>query len=225
MSSEARKLVAEFLGTAALLMTVVASGIMGAQLAAGNAAIALLANAAATGTALYVLITLLGPVSGAQFNPAVSILLCRLGLQPWRSLPLLVLVQVLGGCLGVALAHAMFEQALWQPGLQIRSGSGLWLSEALATAGLLMVIAVALRQQRDTAIPSLVGSYIFAAYWCTSSTSFANPAVTIARALTQSFAGIAPASVAGFIAVQLLATGLVCALLPQSNQAARARAG
>lgn len=197
-----RALLAEGLGTAALLAGVVGSGIMGQQLAAGNNALALLANAAATGGLLYVLITVLGPVSGAHFNPAVSVALCARGELPWRRLPSYAVVQILGAAIGVLLAHAMFDQALWQPGIRSRTGGAQWLSEGIATFGLVLTILMALRH-RAAAIPALVAAYIFAAYWFTASTSFANPAVTIARGLTQSVAGIAPSDVLPFVLAQL----------------------
>jgi glycerol uptake facilitator-like aquaporin len=201
-------LVAEGLGTALLLAVVVGSGIMGERLAAGNVALALLANSLATGAGLYVLITLFAPVSGAHFNPAVSLLMTLRGVLPWRRLPAYALVQCLGGVLGVWLAHAMFAQPLWQLSSQMRVGPSLWLAEAVATAGLLLTILGAQRQA-PTQLPALVGAYIAAAYWFTASTSFANPAVTLARSLTDSFAGIHPAGLPGFIAAQLLAVLLL----------------
>lgn len=195
------KLLAEFLGTAALLAAVVGSGIMGMQLAQGNMAIALLANAAATAGMLYVLIATLGPISGAHFNPAVSLVMRWQGGLSNRLLSGYLLAQVTGAILGVLLAHAMFDLPLWQPGIRVRSGIALWLSEATATAGLLLTILLGIRF-RPLAVPVLVAGYIFAAYWFTASTAFANPAVTIARALTQSFAGIAPADVPLFVMAQ-----------------------
>jgi glycerol uptake facilitator-like aquaporin len=196
-----RRLLAEFLGSMFLLACVVGSGIMGVKLSQGNDAIALLANALATAGVLYVLIALLGPVSGAHFNPAVSLAFRVRGELATRDLLAYVAVQVLGAVLGVLLAHAMFELPLWQPGTHLRSGGAQWLSEGVATFGLVLTILLGLRH-RASAIPALVASYIFAAYWFTASTSFANPAVTLARSLTQSFAGIRPQDVAGFALAQ-----------------------
>lgn len=201
------KMIAEFTGTAILLATVVGSGIMGVNLSQGNNAVALLANAAATAGILYVLISTLGPISGAHFNPAVSLVMRINGELNNRELLLYFVAQLLGALLGVLLAHAMFEQTLIQPGTRVRTGLAQYLSEATATFGLLTTILFAAKQ-KSTQIPALVASYIFAAYWFTSSTSFANPAVTIARALTQSFAGIRPDDVAGFIAAQLIGAGV-----------------
>jgi len=201
------KVIAEFLGTAILLATVVGSGIMGVNLSQGNNAVALLANAGATAGILYVLISTLGPVSGAHFNPAVSLVMRIKGKLNNRELLLYLLAQLLGAILGVILAHAMFEQTLIQPGTHARNGFAQYLSEATATFGLLITILLAAKQ-KSTQIPALVASYIFAAYWFTSSTSFANPAVTIARSLTQSFAGIRPEDVLGFIAAQLIGTSM-----------------
>lgn len=199
--SLSRKLFAEFLGSLLLLAIIVGSGIMGERLAQGNAAIALLANAAATAGGLYVLIVLLGPVSGAHFNPAVTLALRLRG----ERVPLFAYIaaQLAGALLGVWLAHAMFELPLWQPGVRVRSGGAQWLSEAVATFGLLLTILLGMRF-REKAIPALVAGYIFAAYWFTASTSFANPAVTLARALTRTFAGIRPQDAFGFIVAQLL---------------------
>ena len=198
-----RKLLAEFIGTALLLACVVGSGIMGAKLSQGNDAIALLANAAATAGALYVLISLFGPISGAHFNPAVSLAMRLRGELGNREALAYILVQIVAAISGVLLAHAMFGLPLIQPGTQVRTGSAQWLSEAVATFGLLLTIVLGARH-RPAAIPALVASYIFAAYWFTASTSFANPAVTIARSLTQTFAGIRPDDVAGFVLAQLL---------------------
>ena len=191
-------LFAEFLGSAALLAAVVGSGIMGAKLSPDSTAIALLANAAATAAALYVLIASLGPISGAHFNPAVSLGFALRGELGRGETLGYVLAQLSGAVLGVLLAHAMFELPLVQPGLQVRSGIGQWLSEVVATFGLLLTILLGCRH-RPAAVPALVACYIGAAYWFTASTSFANPAVTVARSLTQSFAGILPADVSGFV--------------------------
>lgn len=202
ISPAPRALLAEALGTALLLAIVVGSGIMGERLAGGNVAIALLANAAATAGGLYVLIVLFGPLSGAHFNPAVTLVMRLRG----EALPApafaYVAVQCIAAVAGVLLAHAMFGEALWQPGDHVRSGAAQWLSEGVATFGLLLTILLGLRH-RPQAIPALVAAYIFAAYWFTASTSFANPAVTVARAFTRTFAGIRPADVGGFVFAQL----------------------
>jgi glycerol uptake facilitator-like aquaporin len=198
-----RRLFAEGLGTALLLATVVGSGIMGVDLAQGNQAIALLANAAATGAGLYVLIVLFGPLSGAHFNPVVTMVARLHGELSTGEAVCYVLAQCLGAIAGVLLAHAMFGLPLWQPGTHARTGGAQWLSEGVATAGLLLAILLGRRHRAD-AVPALVACYIFAAYWFTASTSFANPAVTLARAFTQTFAGIRPCDVAGFVGAQLL---------------------
>jgi glycerol uptake facilitator-like aquaporin len=196
-----RRLLAEFLGTALLLAAVVGSGIMGTALSAGNDGIALLANAGATAAILYVLIVVLGPVSGAHFNPVVT-LAARLdrGIGD-REAAAYIALQLSGAVAGVLLAHAMFGQALWQPGNHARSGWGQWLSEAVATSGLVLVIQLGVRRKPE-AVAALVASYIFAAYWFTASTSFANPAVTLARSLTSSFPGIRPGDVLAFVLAQ-----------------------
>ena len=209
--SLARRLLAEAVGTTALLATVVGSGIMGTQLAAGNDAIALLANAAATAGLLYVAIVVLGPLSGAHFNPAVTLAMRLRGELDTRATLAYVGVQCVAATAGVVLAHAMFDLPLLQPGTHPRTGAAQWLSEAVATCGLLLTILLGLRA-RPAAIPALVAAYIFAAYWFTASTSFANPAVTLARALTQTFAGIRPIDAPGFIAAQLAGTALALAL-------------
>lgn len=198
-----RRLLAEGLGTALLLACVVGSGIMGLNLAQGNNAIALLANAGATAGILYVLIILFGPISGAHFNPAVTLVMRLRGELSTRDALAYILVQVAAAIAGVLLAHAMFDLPLLQPGTHIRTGQAQWLSEGVATFGLILTILLGLRH-RPTAIPALVASYIFAAYWFTASTSFANPAVTIARSLTQTFAGIRPDDVAGFFVSQFV---------------------
>jgi glycerol uptake facilitator-like aquaporin len=214
------KYLAEFVGSIALLATVVGSGIMGAQLANGNLAIALLANAAATAAILYVLISALGPISGAHFNPLVTIIVRWRGELKNRECLGYLIAQLLGACIGVLLAHAMFDLPLWQPGTQMRTGAALWISEIVATAGLILTILVAIKHRPQSA-PVLVASYVFAAYWFTASTAFANPAVTIARALTQSFAGINPGDVLGFVLAQcvgaLLAVHVAASLLENST--------
>lgn len=197
-----RKLLAEFIGTALLLACVVGSGIMGVNLSQGNDAIALLANAGATAGILYVLIVVLGPVSGAHFNPAVTLVMRLRGELGNREALAYVGVQITAAVAGVLLAHAMFELPLIQPGARVRTGQAQWLSEALATFSLVLTILLGLRH-RPAAVPALVASYIFAAYWFTASTSFANPAVTIARSLTQTFAGIRPVDTLAFVLAQL----------------------
>lgn len=206
----ARVLLAEFLGTALLLAVVVGSGIMGEQLAGGNTAIALVANSLATGCGLYVLITLLGPISGAHFNPAVTAVFCARGEKPWRLLPAYTAAQLSGGIAGVWLTHAMFALPVLQVSTHVRSGGAQWLAEGVATFGLVLTILGGLRQAAAQ-VPVLVAAYITAAYWFTASTSFANPAVTVARAMSNTFAGIAPAGIAGFVLAQL--AGAAMALL------------
>ena len=201
-SSLAQRLIAEALGTAFLLAAVVGSGIMAAKLSGGNAALALLCNTLPTGAILIVLILALGPVSGAHFNPAVTLaFLCR-GRLSWRTAALYAASQIVGGIAGVLAAHAMFDLPLWQVSQTVRSGGGQWFAEFVATFGLVLVIFCCLRAARE-AIPYAVGLYITSAYWFTASTSFANPAVTIARSLSDTFAGIAPTGVAPFIAAQI----------------------
>lgn len=210
-----RKLLAEFLGTALLLATVVGSGVMGVALSNGNDAIALLANAGATAGILYVLIATLGPISGAHFNPAVTLAMRLRGALNTGEAFAYIGVQLLAAIAGVVLAHAMFDLPLIQTGVHVRSGVPQWISEGVATFGLLVTIILGVRF-RANAVPALVASYIFAAYWFTASTSFANPAVTIARALTQTFAGIRPSDVFGFVLAQfagMLLGVCTCAVL------------
>jgi glycerol uptake facilitator-like aquaporin len=214
-----RKLAAEAIGTALLLACVVGSGTMGVALAQGNVAIALLANAAATAGVLYVLITVLGPISGAHFNPAVTLAMRWRGEIDGRDALAYITVQFIAAGAGVLLAHAMFELPLWQPGTHVRTGPGQWLSEGVATFGLLLTILLGQRH-RPAAIPALVACYIFAAYWFTASTSFANPAVTLARAFTQSFAGIRQLDVTGFVLAQL-AGAMFAALMAGWLESAR----
>lgn len=204
-----RRLVSEGLGTGLLVATVVGSGIMGDKLSGGNVAVALLGNTIPTGAILVVLILALGPISGAHFNPAVSLVMAVTGGLRWSAVAPYALAQIAGGCIGTLAAHLMFDLPLWQLGATARSGPAQWFAEAVATFGLLATI-MAVARHRLEAVPVAVGLYITAAYWFTSSTSFANPAVTIARALTASFAGIAPADVPAFVAAQLVgaATGL-----------------
>jgi glycerol uptake facilitator-like aquaporin len=199
-----RRLTAEFLGTALLLVAVVGSGIMAERLAGGNMAVALLANALATGAALAVLITIFAPLSGAHFNPAVSFYFALRGEMPWSIALRYLPVQIIAAIIGVWLAHLMFDMPVLEISSKLREGPALWLSEFIATTGLLATIAGAVRFAPQS-VPMLVGLYITGAYWFTASTSFANPAVTIARSMTDSFSGIAPASAPGFIAAQLAA--------------------
>jgi glycerol uptake facilitator-like aquaporin len=198
-----KRLVAEFLGTAFLLAAVVGSGIMAAKLAGGNGALALLCNTIPTGAILAVLILTFGPVSGANFNPAVSIAMALRREVAWRIAASYIAAQIVGGIVGVLAAHAMFELPLWQVSMNVRTGPGQWLAEGVATFGLLLTI-FGCAARTPAAIPYAVGLYITSAYWFTASTSFANPAVTIARALSDTYAGIAPAGVIAFIAAQLV---------------------
>jgi glycerol uptake facilitator-like aquaporin len=205
-----RRLLAEFIGTAALLATVIGSGIMAERLAGGNDAVALLGNTIATGAMLVVLITIFGPVSGAHFNPAVTIaLLLRREIEKREAL-IFIVVQVLGGVLGMLIAHAMFEEQILQISSKLRSGPAQMFSEAVATFGLVLTIFGAIRHKPDS-VAWMVGLYITAAYWFTASTSFANPAVTVARAMTDTFSGIRPADAPYFIALQFV--GAVLAVI------------
>ena len=205
-----QRLLAECLGTALLLIGVVGSGIMGAALSDGNTAIALLANAIATGCVLYVIITTLGPVSGAHFNPVVTLAFVLRREMGIATAVRFITAQVIGGILGVWLTHLMFDLTIVQFSTTARTGPGQWTSEAFATFGLLFVIFGGLKSKPD-AVPTLVALYITGAYWFTSSTSFANPAVTIARTFSDTFAGITPAHAPMFIVMQLI--GLACAAL------------
>jgi glycerol uptake facilitator-like aquaporin len=198
-----RRAVAEALGTALLLATVIGSGIMGDKLAGGNVAIALLANTLATGAGLAALILTFGSVSGAHFNPAVTLADASQGGLPWREVPVYLASQVIGAFAGVAVAHVMFEKPLLFASTHARSGVAQLVGEFVATFGLLAVIWGCARR-RPGAVAFAVGAYITAAYWFTSSTSFANPAVTLARAASDTFAGIRPVDVPGFIVAQLL---------------------
>jgi glycerol uptake facilitator-like aquaporin len=209
----ARSLAAEFLGTALLLVAVVGSGIMAERLADANMAVALLANAIATGAALVVLITILAPLSGAHFNPCVTLYAALRGQMPWHDATLYICTQTAAAVAGVWLAHAMFALPVLQLSTHLRDGPAQWLAETVATFGLLLAITGAVRFA-PAKTPMLVGLYITGAYWFTASTSFANPAVTLARMLSDTFAGIAPASAPGFIAGQLLATVAAWRILP-----------
>lgn len=200
----AQRLAAEGLGTAFLLAIIVGSGIMGERLAGGNEAIALLANALSTGAGLLAILLALGPVSGAHLNPAVTLTLAMRGDIAWSTLPGYVLVQFIGAIAGVWAAHAMFDLPILEMATKARGGGHLMWSEFVATAGLLGVILLCSRLRSDST-PHAVAAYITAAYWFTASTSFANPAVTLARATTDTFTGIAPANAGGFIAAQLAA--------------------
>jgi glycerol uptake facilitator-like aquaporin len=200
-ASSARRYVAEAIGTAMLLATVVGSGIMGERLAGGNVAIALLANTVATGAGLVALILTFGPVSGAHFNPVVTLADAASGRFPWRLVPGYLLAQVAGAVAGVICAHGMFDLPLVALSQHVRSGPNQCFSEFIATFGLMAVIWCGVRHH-ERLIPFAVGAYITAAYWFTASTSFANPAVTIARSLTDSFAGIRPSDTPGFIFAQ-----------------------
>jgi glycerol uptake facilitator-like aquaporin len=206
-----RRYVAECLGTAFLLAGVVGSGIMAAKLAGGNGALALLCNTLATGAILTVLILTFGPVSGAHFNPAVSIAMVLRRQLPTRVAAMYVGAQIIGGIVGVLAAHAMFELPLWQVSATVRTGYGQWLAEFVATFGLILTI-FGCAARTPAAVPYAVGLYITAAYWFTASTSFANPAVTIARALSDTYAGIAPAGAMAFIVAQLSGTAAAVAL-------------
>jgi len=198
-----KRLTAEALGTGLLLAVVVGSGVMGEGLAGGNGAVALLANSVATGTGLAVLIVLFGPLSGAHFNPAVTLAAALQGDLPWRDVPAYLIAQVAGAFVGVAAAHGMFDLPAFFASHHARTGTAQWFSEFVATFGLLATIWGCVRQQPG-AVPVAVGAYITAAYWFTASTSFANPAVTLARAATDTFAGIRPADAPAFIVAQLL---------------------
>jgi glycerol uptake facilitator-like aquaporin len=207
-----RRLVAEALGTALLVATVVGSGIMAESLTK-DVALALLGNTLPTGAILVVLITILGPISGAHFNPAVSLIFAlRRDLTP-RDALLYVAVQVVGGIAGTMMAHAMFALPLFNASMKMRSGGAQWLAEAVAAFGLIATILAGIRFERAS-VPWLVGLYITAAYWFTSSTSFANPAVTLARSMTNTFSGIRPVDVSGFIAAELC--GALAALMLMS---------
>ena len=207
-----RRLAAEAIGTSYLLAAVVGSGIMGERLAAGNVAIALLANAVATGCALVALILALGPVSGAHFNPAVSLAMALERALPWHEAVAYVAVQVAAAFAGVAAAHLMFGEPLFFASLKERPGPSQWWSEGVATFGLVFVILGCLRGP-VASIPYAVGAYITGAYWFTASTSFANPAVTLARAASDTFAGIRPVDAPAFVAAQIVGALLAVAVM------------
>ena len=218
-----RRLVAEGLGTALLLAVVVGSGIMAERLAGGNVAIALLANTLATGAGLVALILTFGPISGAHFNPAVTLADAWQGGLPWKHVPAYISVQILGAFAGVATAHLMFGEPLFSASQHVRAGYAQLWSEFVATFGLLAVIWGCVRS-RASVVPFAVGAYISAAYWFTASTSFANPAVTLARAASDSFAGIRPIDAPGFIVAQLLGAWAATALFRWLQPAASQRA-
>ena len=209
-----RRLMAEALGSAILVATVVGSGIMAEQLAGGNQAIALLGNTIPTGAILVVLITILGPVSGAHFNPAVTLVFATRGETPWSEVVPYIVVQCVGAILGTVLAHLMFDLAPLAIGIKARSGPSQWLAEAVATFTLVLTILGGLRYS-PSAIPWLVGLVITAAYWFTASTSFANPAVTLARGFTTTFAGIAMNHVPAFIIAQLIGAAVAAVVSAQ----------
>lgn len=219
-----RRLTAEAIGTAFLLVAVVGSGIMASRLTS-DTAIQLLANAAATAGALVGIITMFAAVSGAHLNPAVTLTARALGTITGRDTAFYIAAQVVGACAGTILANAMFDLPAIELATQTRSSGALWLSEVIATIGLLLVIHGCVRTGRATAVPYVVAAWIAAAYWFTSSTSFANPAVTIGRTLTNTFTGIAPTSAGRFIGMQLagtaIATGLIRLLYPHPAPAAR----
>jgi glycerol uptake facilitator-like aquaporin len=198
-----KRLAAESLGSFFLFATVIGSGVMAENLAGGNVAVALLGNTLATGAILFVLITILGPISGAHLNPAVSLVMAMRGELSWRELTLFVAVQVGAGVLGAFAVHVMFELPILQYSLKTRSGVGQWVGEFVATFGLILTILGTVRH-RPAWVPATVALYITAAYWFTSSTSFANPAITVVRSLSDSFAGIAPIDVPGFVMMQVL---------------------
>lgn len=202
MPGLSRRLAAEALGTAFLLAAVVGSGIMAQRLSGGNDALALLCNTLPTGAILAVLILIFGPISGAHMNPAVSIAFALHRNLPWRDTVVYISAQIIGAVIGVWTVHLMFELPVWQVSLHVRGGTGQWLGEFVATFGLVLTILGCI-SRAPAAVPFAVGLYITSAYWFTASTSFANPAVTLARALSNTFAGIAPAGVAAFIVAQI----------------------
>lgn len=208
--SATQKLSAEFVGTAFLLATVIGSGIMAERLADGNVAIALLGNTIPTGAILVVLITMFGPISGAHFNPAVTLVFALKRAISARDSFAYVLVQIAGGLVGVWAAHLMFDEVIWQFSQTVRTGGAQWFAEGIAAFGLVVTILATLKA-RESAVAMAVGLYITAAYWFTASTSFANPAVTIARGFSDTFAGIRPTDVPWFIVAQLLGAVLAWA--------------
>jgi glycerol uptake facilitator-like aquaporin len=208
-----RRTVAEFIGTALLLIAVIGSGIAAKRLSPDDTGIELLENALATGAALVAIILAVGSVSGAHLNPVVSIVDAVFGGLPWRNLGPYIVAQFAGGAVGVMIANLMFSLPAVTISERARSSSGLWLGEVVATFGLLLVIFGVVRSGRSAAVPFAVGAYITGAYWFTSSTSFANPAVTLARTLSNTFAGIAPGSVAAFVAAQVVGGAIAVATI------------
>lgn len=198
-----QRLAAEGLGSFFLFAAVIGSGIMAEELAGGNVAVALLGNTLATGAILFVLITMLGPISGAHFNPAVTLVFAGRSSLPWREAAPYIAAQIAGGVLGAWAAHLMFDMPIFQYSIRARSGIGQWAGEAVATFGLILTILGTIRN-RPTWVPASVALYITSAYWFTSSTSFANPAITVVRSLSNSFAGIAPRDVPMFALAQLV---------------------
>ena len=217
-----KRCMAEGIGTGLLLATVVGSGIMGERLASGNVAVALLANSIATGAGLSVFILVFGPISGAHFNPAVTLASSVTGQLPWKEAFGYIIAQGLGAFGGVATAHAMFGASLWSPSTHARPGTALVLSEGIATFGLFAVI-LGLARRRPTATPYAVGAYILSAYWFTGSTSFANPVVTIARAFTDTFTGIRVQDVPGFVLGQLIGATVAVILFQWFDRPAERR--
>jgi glycerol uptake facilitator-like aquaporin len=210
------QLMTEYFGTALLLAIVTGSGIMGESLSAGNAAVALLGNSIATGCGLYVLITLLGPISGAHFNPTVSLMMWRAGALNTQTLLGYIAAQIAGAISGVWLTHLLFAMPIIQASAKSRTGLGIWVSEFVATLILLFVIRLGIKYASEKNA-MLVALTVTAGYWFTSSTFFANPVVTLARSLTNTFVGIAPADVLGFVSAQLLALILVCLIKPNKT--------
>lgn len=202
-----RRIAAEAVGSFLLFATVIGSGVMAEALSGGNVAVALLANTIATGAILFVLIAMLGPISGAHFNPAVSGVMASRGDLPWRELLPYIVAQLVGGMLGAFAVHLMFDLPILQSSTHVRTGIGQWTGELVATFGLILTILGTAKHRQEWVAPS-VALYIVAAYWFTSSTSFANPAITIVRSLSDSFAGIAPADVPAFIAAQVVGAAL-----------------
>lgn len=211
-----QKIVAEFLGTGLLLAIITGSGIMGDTLSAGNAAVALLGNSIATGCGLYVLITLLSPISGAHFNPVVSMMCWRGGSLEFKSLLAYLMAQISGAIIGVLLTHFIFGLAILETSTKPRNGLGIWLSEFFSTLILLSVIHLGIKYAKDK-VPMLVAMTVTAGYWFTSSTFFANPAVTFARSLTNTFVGIAPTDILGFLLAQLAAMFLITPLFKSGS--------
>lgn len=210
------KLIAEFLGTALLLVSIVGSGIMADNLSMGNDGVALLANSIATGCALYVLISILGPISGAHFNPAVSLMFWRSGDLSIKSFTFYSIVQIAGGVVGVWLTHLMFSLPVMQESTTSRAGTGIWISEFVSTLILLAVIWLGVKYAKDK-IAILVALVVTGGYWFTSSTFFANPAVAIGRSFSDTFAGIELADVPMFLLMQILGAGLICLLIKRKH--------